>query len=524
MTAATATPARPAAPAAGARRLRLVRRARRDVLAALGGLATCAAFPPVNAWPLALAGPALLLAAVRGSRSAAAFRYGTWYGLAMFVPLLSWLGNLGPLPWLALSAVEALLWGALTAAAPVLLRRRPWPLWAAAWWVAAEAVRSRAPLGGFPWARLAFSQADSPALGWASVLGAPGLSALVALGAACLAALCTARPGRRTAAAFALAAALATGALGSVLLPAPARKGDSSATVAVVQGNVPRERTLAEQSRLRQVTDNHIRATGDLAAAVRAGRTPAPDLVLWPENSTDTDPRADPALFTAIDNAVKDVGAPVLVGAVLDGPDGRIYNTGLMWRPDSGPGQWYAKQHLVPFGEYIPLREVFGGLKDLQLIPRDFIPGTGATVFRTGPVALADSICYEVGYDSQVRDAVRSGANLLAVQSNNATYMRDGSRGEPGQQIAIARIRAVEHNRSVVVAATTGTSAVITPDGRITARTALWTSDTLVEQVPLRTATTPADRLGPWPEAAASLLAVTAIASAATRRILTRKR
>ncbi|MFI5527847.1 apolipoprotein N-acyltransferase [Kitasatospora sp. NPDC051853] len=485
-------------------------------LAPLGGLLTAAAFPPLGLWPLAVLGPALLLTAVRGVRARTAFLAGTAYGLAFFGPMLLWLRNLGAAPWLGLTLAQSLLWGLLAIGLPALWRLRGAPFWLACWWVAAEAVRSRFPLGGFPWGRLAFSQADAPTLGWVSVLGVPGLGGLLAFTAACLALLLTTR-GRGLARRIITFSATAATALAGVLL-LPSATGGPSATVAAVQGNVPRERTLAEQARVRQVTANHVAATDRLADDIGAGRVPRPDLVVWPENSTDTDPRPDRLLSHQIGGAVDRLGVPVLVGAILDGPDGRIRNAGLLWRPVSGPGEWYAKQHLVPFGEYIPLRDTIGGLGDLQLIPRDFVPGTGPAVFRVGPVTLADSICYEVGYDSQVRNAVRAGANLLAVQTNNATYMRDGSLGEPRQQLDIARVRAVEHDRSVVLASTTGISATITPDGRTTARTAPWQQSYLVASLPLRTTTTPAAHLGPWPEALLTTLAAAALLLPALRR------
>jgi apolipoprotein N-acyltransferase len=183
-----------------------------------------------------------------------------------------------------------------------------------------------------------------------------------------------------------------------------------------------------------------------------------------------------------------------------------------MWRPSTdpvapGPGEWYAKQHLVPFGEYIPLRDVFGGLGDLQLIPRDFQPGDKSVVFKTGPLKVADTICYEVGYDGVVRDSVTPGANLMVIQTNNATYERGVSFGESKQQLDMARVRAVEHNRATVVASTVGISAVIAPDGSIISKTGLWEPGVLVETVPLRDGTTLADRVGYWPELAICLIA-----------------
>ncbi|WP_413810476.1 apolipoprotein N-acyltransferase [Streptomyces sp. OE57] len=491
---------------------------RGPVAALAGGLLLVAAFPPIGLWPAAAVGPALLLAALRYRRPRAAFTLGALFGLAFFGPLLWWLTNLGVLPWAALSIAQALLLGLLSCAVPAFARLPGWPLWAACWWVATEAVRSRVPLGGFPWGRLAFSQAESPALGWASIGGAPAVSAVVALVAGCLAALPTARSGRRRTV-VGLAAAVAACACGALLIPATASTaGTERARVAVVQGNVPRARSLEEQARVEQVATNHIAATRRLAHDVAAGRTPRPDLVLWPENATDTDPRTDPLLRGQITDVVTDLGAPVVVGAILDAPGERIRNAGLLWRPGTGPGRYYTKQHLVPFGEYIPLRDVFGGLGELQLIPRDFVPGSGPVRLDAGRVRLAESICYEVAYDSQVRDAVRTGANLIAVPTNNATYMRDGNVAEPEQQLAMARLRAVEHDRAVLVASTTGVSAVVAPDGTVTKSTGPWTRRVLTATVPLRSTTTLATRLGPAPEAAFAVAASAAVALGIRRR------
>ncbi|WP_424637584.1 apolipoprotein N-acyltransferase [Embleya sp. AB8] len=480
------------------------------ILAGSGGLLLALAFPPVGLWPAAAVGPALLLVAIRNRGPKAAFRLGTLFGLTFFIPLLWWLTNLGVLPWLALSIAEALLLGLLCCAVPYFVRLPGWPLWAACWWVTTEAVRSRVPLGGFPWGRLGFSQADAPTLGWASVGGAPAVSAVVALTAACLAALLTTTRTRRRRAAAGLVVAAALASSGVLLLPAAHRDGDRTANVAVVQGNVPRGRNMEEQARVQEVAENHIAATRALARDI-PGKYPRPDLVLWPENATDRDPRSDFGLREGISLAAREVGAPIVVGAILDADHDHIRNTSLLWFPDTGPGKYYAKRQLVPFGEYIPLRGLIGGLGELQLIPRDFVPGSGPVRLDVGAIKLATSICYEVAYDGQVRDSVRTGANLLAVPTNNATYMRNGSLAEPKQQLAMSRLRAVEHGRSVLVASTTGISAVIAPDGTIEQSTDPWAREVLMAKVPLRTDTTLATRLGPIPEYVVVGLAVVAL-------------
>ncbi|MFJ4204010.1 hypothetical protein ACIP2Y_30860 [Streptomyces sviceus] len=149
--------------------------------AAAGGLLLYAAFPPLGLWFLAPLGPALLALAVRGRSKRAAFGAGSVFGLVFFGPLIVWLANLGVLPWLALTVVQALVLGLMATPLPRLLALPGWPVFAAAWWVAVEAVRGRAPLGGFPWGRLAFSQADAPYAAWAALGGAPLLTFTTAL-------------------------------------------------------------------------------------------------------------------------------------------------------------------------------------------------------------------------------------------------------------------------------------------------------------------------------------------------------
>jgi apolipoprotein N-acyltransferase len=120
-----------------------------------------------------------------------------------------------------------------------------------------------------------------------------------------------------------------------------------------------------------------------------------------------------------------------------------------------------------------------------------------------GPARVGDVICFEVTFDGPVRDVVVGGGQLLVVQTNDATFETPGSSGaggESAQQLAVAQLRAVEHGRSVVVASTSGVSALIRPDGRIVARTAVFTPAVLDGRLPLRSSLTLADRLGPVPE------------------------
>ncbi|MFL6128708.1 MAG: apolipoprotein N-acyltransferase, partial [Mycobacteriales bacterium] len=304
--------------------------------------------------------------------------------------------------------------------------------------------------------------------------------------------------GHRRAALPALAGLVAVAAAGGAARAA----GDwqtrtaRTVTVAVVQGNVPRL-GLDFNAQREAVLGNHVAATLQLAADVDAGRVTHPDLVLWPENASDIDPIRNPDARALIDEAARAVGVPILVGTLADGPTARtVRNVGIVWDPATGPGERYVKRHPVPFGEYVPLRDVARLVSgDVDRVGRDFVGGARPGRLRVGPVQVGDVICFEVGYDGLVRDV--SGADLLVVQTNNATF---GRSAETWQQLAMGRLRAVEHGRTLLVAATSGVSAVIAPDGHVAARSDVFSADVLVRAVEVREGATLATRAGAGPE------------------------
>ena len=484
------------------------------VAAALGGLALAASFPPFGIWPFAVAGPALLVLALHGRSLRGSLLTGLVFGLAFFMPLISWLVNVAWYAWAALAIAEALIFAVLTIGQRVLLRLRFWPVAVAGWWVATEGIRDRWPWA-FPWGRLAMSQADAPDARWMAIGGAPWLTFLLALTGALIAwAVLRVLASRRAAAVPVLTAVGTAGLVLAIgLVPLDPAGHVPTARVAAIQGDVPRARNLPQQLNDMAVTANHADATLKLAGQVRAGQQPRPDIVLWPENSTDIDPSEDPAIYDEIQQAVSAVGRPVLAGEVLDNPR---RNVGQLWIPGGGPGELYVKRQLVPFGEYIPLRgfiAAFSSLPSLQ--PVNFTPGTRAVVFPVGQIRLGDVICYEVGFDPLVRSEVTAGANLLTVQSNDADFEIDGQSGESTQQVAMARLRAVESDRAVVYVSTTGESAIIAPDGRVLTRSGLWQQAILTARVPLVNYLTLADRIGQWPEYVIGVLTVLALALAA---------
>jgi apolipoprotein N-acyltransferase len=499
-----------------------------------GGLALAAAFPPAGIWPLAVVGPAMLVIALWGQRARTALAAGAVFGVAFFFPLLAWLGNVAWYVWTALAVAESVVFAVLTVGQWLLLRLRAWPVAVAGWWVAAEAVRGRWPWG-FPWGRLAMSQAAAPTVRWVAIGGPVVLTFIIALTGACLAWLvlgqATAAPpprgSRSTVAALrwpavALVAMTSLAASGALLPVGGGSARQPAAVVAAIQGDVPHARSLPNLLRATTVTQNHAAATDRLAALVGAGRAPAPDLVVWPENSTDQDPRFNPYIYDLISGAVTTIRRPVLVGAVLQDP---VRNAGQLWLPGRGPVATYIKRQLVPFGEVIPFRGLLDMVTSLpSLQPVNFTPGHRAVVFRVGKIRLGDVICYEVGFDGLVTSDVKAGANLLAMQTNDADFELDGQTGETLQQLAMARIRAIEHDRAVVVASTTGVSAIISPDGRLLASTGTWQQAEIEARVPLRTTITLADKIGGWPEGLITFGTVAALAFVLAGAVRARRR
>ncbi|MEU4315653.1 apolipoprotein N-acyltransferase [Nocardia sp. NPDC024068] len=514
----------------------------RSVAALVSGLLLFGSFPPRPWWFLAPAGIALLTLVLRDcARWRSGFGYGFLAGLGFFLPLLPWTGiYVGPVPWIALSTACALYIGLFGILVRIVGRLPGWPLWVALAWSAAEWGRSSFPFGGFPWGRLAFGQADGWFLPLASVGGAPLVSFAVALSGTCGAAVVLGlvefarRPGGtapKPAAPESPVAVrrhpvvpVAVAALVCVLLPLAGfavratlpgpLDGDSTITVAAIQGSVPRL-GLDFNAQRRAVLDNHVRRTEQLADEVASGRFPAPDVVVWPENSSDIDPLRNPDAAALITRAAQRISAPILVGAVLVNGDRTTTNSVMVWTGAEGPGDRHDKKIVQPFGEYLPMRGFFRLFSDYADRAGYFVPGHGDGTIRASGTEIGVATCYEVAFDRAFRDSLRSGAQLLTVPTNNATF---GDSEMTYQQLAMSRVRAVEHGRSLVVAATSGVSAIIAADGTVRQQSELFVPEALVAQVPLRTSTTVATAAGPWPELAAVLVTAGAVVFALFRR------
>lgn len=516
-----AAPEKPQGPSRGARIVASLRRffeprLVRLAAAVVAGLLLCASFPPFDLWYLSFPALALLAWVLADERTtpAGGFGYGMLTGLVFYVLLLPWISNfVGPVPWLMLSALEAFFTGVFGLTAVVVRRLPAWPLWFAALWVAAEWLKSTVPFGGFPWGVVAFSQTDGPLLPLAQLGGAPLVSFAVALIGFSLTAIVLEavrhwRHDHRTGAAappevfipgicIALVL-LITGLAWPHVRKAGAGSGDNPAiNVAAVQGNVPRL-GLDFNAQRRAVLDNHVHETKQLAEDVRAGRAPQPQVVIWPENSSDIDPLVNADAAELISAASSAIHAPILVGTVLAAPDYTpehpvTTNSVIVWDGANGPGERHDKAIVQPFGEYLPWRSFFRLLSSYADRAGYFVPGHGSGVVTAAGVPIGVTTCWEVIFDRAARQSVLGGAQLLAVPANNATFDEPMS----VQQLAFARLRAVEHDRYVVVAGTTGISAVIAPDGHVLDRTEFFQPGYLDRQVRLKTDLTLATRWGP---------------------------
>lgn len=491
-----------------------------SLVAVLAGAALGLAYQPYALWPLALVAVAVLTLLARHAGPRRSLWLGLLFGLAQGAVAISWVSVLGW--WVAVLLVIAMsVWPMAVAWAIARTASLPagW-LFASAAWIAAEFGTANVPFGGFPWLRLVWTSVDQPMSGWLPVIGAAGTSWLVAASGQALAALVSPRRGRslgptltRVLAVVLLGAGFAGGA---VLAARPVPPGGPDVTLGVVQGDIDGTAGPRAMGYARSVTDNHVSETVMLMARARTGLDPEPDLVLWPENSTDIDPTRDAQTALLVQLAERVAARPILVGAVMSGPgpDERQTST-LWWTTDNRIVSRYDKRNLVPFGEYVPLRsELLPLLPILKEVGAQSVPGTGPGVL-TGPLAdgreltVGTVICYELAWDTTVADTVTHGARVLVVQSNNGTYT---GTGQPRQQFAITRGRAMELQREIVVATTNSLSGLIDARGRVILQSREGTAWARNITVPERTGVTIGARLDPWLDWASLVVALVGVA------------
>lgn len=492
--------------------------------AILGGLSLDLATPSFAWWPAAFVGTALIHAAVWQQRAWVGFGLGAAAGAAFWGPHISWLTlYLGPVPWLGLCAVMVFwfaLFGAGAALATTGLRKwarvdtgRPrlrlrWVLTAqvlavTGMWMLREQVQSVWPYGGFAWGRLAHTQAESPLSALVSWLGVSGLSALVALACAVPVAACFALPSHRV-----KRATLATGAVGLALVsgavvPPAALPVSGSITVAAVQGNA--KSGIFDDRENGDVIRVHLEETERLLDELDAEGTQV-DVIVWPENSGEF---ALPDQFfrsEAVQRLAERADAPIVLGSVLEDPDGTFTNSTIVVDGEGVTELRYDKRRPVPFAEYMPNRSFFRALAPdlVDLVQLDYAHGTRPSVLevptRDGTIAAGIAICFDIIFDdhavAMMADAPSGGgAQVIFAQTNNADF---GRTDESAQQLQIARLRAIETGRALVNISTVGTSAIVDASGRDIAALETHVAGSMVAEVPLVSGRTPALMLGAW--------------------------
>lgn len=465
----------------------------------MGGALLVAGHAPVSlvgaGWvavtPLLLVARSVSASSRRPVRAGAG--WGLLAGLVAFLPLLSWISRFGLLPWVLLSLVQGATVAAFVAGVAAWGPRRGRAAAAVVLWVALEAVRSSVPLGGFPWGLLGLTQSGGgPLLDLARVLGVLGVSgALVAVAAAVEAAL--ARPREALRPLLGGLGVVALAALVGAVAPRPVETGET-VDIAGVQGYDLALAPVVDREDVERVTDV---AEQQLAETVRmaAAGGGAPDVTVWPENSLDTDPRTAPQVQALVEDALDALdGGRLVANALLSGPQPRTFLNALVaFSPDGGVGQVYVKRRLVPFGEYVPFRSVFGDFGPLRAIVADGVPGDGPEVFELAGARIGPVTCFESIFPEVVRSQVRAGAQVLVVSTNNSSFGRTAA---SEQHLMHSQLRAVETGRWILHAGISGISGVVDPRGRVTQQTELFEPTTVRADLPLVEGETLATRVG----------------------------
>lgn len=406
------------------------------------------------------------------------------FALGLFAPMLHWSSSfVGSLPWILLTIMCALFYLPLSIA---LKNGRFLAFIFPAFWVAIEYARNRVPFGGFAWGRAGYLAVDSPYSELVTYLGIAGASAVMALIAVAL---------YRILAGFRIYWIPVLVLL--AFIPTYQLPSSGEITITSIQGNVPRL-GYEISTQVRKVYENHANET--LRASAHSATNP-PDVYLWPEDGADINPLKSGR--EEITRLVSQVNAPIIFGSVGRDNLNRPVNLSILWR-DGGAASIYQKQHLAPFGEYIPLRSLAASISPLVNQVTDFHPGTSWKYHFVDKAIIAPLICFEVADDHLIRQAVVN-STIFVAQTNNATY---GRSPQSLQQLQITRSRALEHHRSVASVSTVGISAMIDSHGRVISQVEPYTTASLTAQLPLYEGVTPAGRTGLIVEYLAAALAL----------------
>ncbi len=481
-------------------------RAAQYLQVALSAALMWASFPEIDVWFLIFPSLALLLYTVSTVTPRRAAWYGFLWAMLFFVPHISWMNvatDQAFWPWMILCAAQGAflaLWGLLFS---VIFRR--W-MWAQTWWgmaiafattwTAIEQLRARIPYGGFPWAKVAYSQVSGPLKGLAPLGG----EALVTWWAAALASLLLAgvlsfraAPWRGCLFISASAAAFFL----PLVVPLPADAQNGSVRAGIIQGNV--EIPMIEPyGRLGDVTGNHVAETERLLAQEEQ----PVEVIFWGEDAIDKDPNRNATTGEMIAEIVDEADVPLVAGYQQLESDHR-FNWVSIWYPQTGQGtQMYGKQHPVPWGEYVPMRglsEALAAQSALIAVDMHAVdnPGYLRVELADGRVLpIAIGICFEAGDEYIFAEGVRMGGEIIYVPTNNSQFQYSA---ESTQQLQMLQFRSIEFARAGIQVSTNGVSAVVSPNGTVLQETPKQVADYLVADLPLRTSLTPAAILGQWP-------------------------
>jgi apolipoprotein N-acyltransferase len=475
------------------------RRARRwrGGAAACSGLLLALAFPPFDLGALVLLALAPLFWAWRGASSREGAIYGGLFGVVFFAIVLDWARYFGAIAIVPLVLVSALFPAAAGAVLGCYRRRGVWsPFLVAAVWVVLEGLRDRGPLGGLPFGDLGLALHDAS---WARALAAWGGVALVTFVVAFVNAalveigISVVARGRdgvdagRHLPASLLALGLVVAAVAAAVALRPTTEVTGRIRYALLQGN-DQNRDLTQ----REVDHDYLTRRHLALADTLRGHY---DLVVFPESALEGDPTRDGDLRADITSVGRRHGAVVVANAQTRSRAGGILNANLVYNPNGTLQGRYAKQHLVPFGEYVPLRGLLGFVGALDQVPFDFERGSGRRLFTAGGHRFETVICYESAFAPLVRNSVRDGAEFVVVSTNNRSYRRSGL---SAQHVAMSQMRAAETGRPILHASISGITAAVDADGRVLDRSELFVNRVTAGTIETRTGSTPFLRFGDW--------------------------
>ena len=470
--------------------------------------------PPFGFWPLAWLGFAALALMLPGRSAGFRFTIGLGAGLGQYVIGLAWVSEFSIPGSVALMILGALFVGLTLLAVPTS-RVRTVALAMPAAFVLSDWARARFPLGGFPLGGTSLGQALSPLVPSTRIGGSlllTGETVLVGVSMAHAIRVALAWHGRirtgvdRPSGAIARSAVLALVVLTAMAVAVPVA-GSLTPTgagghltpirVALVQGGGVRG-TRAIHTDPQQVFDRHMLASG----AIR----PPIQLVVMPEGVLQTDQQFQNSVDAAeAARLAETLDATVVVGVEQDVGIGHYLNEVAAWSPSGSVVAVYLKNHLVPFGEYVPLRSVISRFFNVSDVPLDAIAGHRPGYLNTPAAPLGVMVSYEVFFDERARGGVRAGGQILIVPTNTASYR---SSQVPTQELAAARLRAWETGRWVLQVTPTGYSAVVTASGRVLERSTLGRQTVLEASAKRETGRTVYVSLGDTPFAIGSVILV----------------